>query len=88
VSILARYYGNKGKIIRNKIILFSLIATVILLTSCFLFISTKLPAALAFSGLAGVAVCPLMCVAMGGGMWVAGKIGKARSKIAHSDPVD
>ncbi|TLX92337.1 MAG: MFS transporter [Thaumarchaeota archaeon] len=61
---------NNGKITRKKMIIFSLVAGAIGVSSYFLIFTTNIAAAASLPVLTGFVACPLMCAAMGGGIWL------------------
>jgi len=67
---------NNGKITRKKIILFSLVAGAIAVSSYFLIFTTNIATAASLPMLTGFVACPLMCVAMGGGMWLSSRLSR------------
>lgn len=68
-----------GKNTKTKVIVLS-IGIAIIASSYFVFTTTNNGTALAFSGILGFAACPAMCVAMGGGMWIASRFANRKSQ--------
>jgi hypothetical protein len=72
--------NNNGKFTKRKIIIFSLIGIAVAATTYFLFMATNSRAALALPAVLGLVACPLMCAAMGGIMWIGGRLNKNKQK--------
>ncbi len=73
---------NNGKINRKKMVIFSLVAGGIAVSSYFLIFTTNIAAAATLPVLAGFAACPLMCAAMGGGMWLSSRLSRNKHKAS------
>jgi hypothetical protein len=70
---------STGRITKKKIAIFSSIGFLIAVGTYFAFMTTNNPAvAAAIPALLSIAVCPAMCVAAGGVMWLSGHF--ARNK--------
>lgn len=71
---------NNEKITKKKIIIFSLIGVAVVATTYFVYTATKSGAVFALPAVLGLAACPLMCVAMGGIMWLGARFGLKKDK--------
>src|SRR5213592_4127378 len=71
---------NNGKITRKKMIIFSLVAGAIGVSSYFLIFTTNIAAAASLPVLTGFVACPLMCAAMGGGIWLSSRLSRNKHK--------
>lgn len=70
---------------KRKLVIMSLIAIAIVSTFYFILASTSNISGLAISGVLGLAACPIICAAMGGGMWAANRFTNKKNQIVNRE---
>lgn len=75
----------EGKNTKTRVIFFSVIGIAVVAASYAVFTAANNGAALALSGILGIAACPAMCAIMGGGMWIASRFANRKDKKTNFD---